>query len=285
MSSSEKAMAKKAALSYIETMKPGDRTAIVTYGNNANVILELTDDITALKACLNGYLSSDGGTSFTSAVNVSANALNKSTASNKIIILMSDGQSSISDSTLNALDSDIVIHTIGLRTGYYDWTLRNIASQTGGEYYKATSASELVDIYTNIGLTNSCIGEDTDGDGLADIFETSGMMLTNGQVIFTDPLKADTDGDMLVDGTEIVIIRNFKELVTENYPVPKYAYVFDAKRGPFSGDFDNSGLSDYDEVNGTEVYGKSYFVSSLNGDIIDIPVGTTAYGYPNSSCG
>lgn len=285
MSSSEKAMAKKAALSYIETMKPGDRTAIVTYGNNANVILELTDDITALKACLNGYLSSDGGTSFTSAVNVSANALNKSTASNKIIILMSDGQSSISDSTLNALDSDIVIHTIGLRTGYYDLTLRNIASKTGGEYYKATSASELVDIYTDIGLTNSSIGEDTDGDGLADIFETSGMMLTNGQVIFTDPLKADTDGDMLVDGSEIVIIRNFKELVTENYPVPKYAYVFDVISDPFSGDFDNSGLSDYDEANGTEVYGKSYFVSSLNGDIIDIPVGTVAYGYPNISCG
>lgn len=285
MSTSEKTMAKRAALTYVETMKPGDKAAIVTYGNRANVVLELTDDISALKSCLNGNLSSDGGTSFNSAVPVSASALNGSTASIKNIILMSDGQSSISSSTLNNLDFNIIIHTIGLRTGSYDSVLRNIASKTGGEYYKVTTSSELIDIYSNIGLTNNDIGEDTDGDGLADIFETSGMMLTNDHIIFTDPLKADTDGDMLVDGDEITIFRNFKELVTENHPVPQYAYVFDVKSDPFSGDFDDSGKSDFDEVNGTDIYGKSYYVSSLHGDIISIPVGTVAYGYPNLSCG
>ena len=285
MSYSEKVMAKQAALSYVETMKPGDRTAIETYGIRANAIIGLTNDVDALKACLNGYLSSDGGTSFNSAVNVSAKALSGSTASKKIIILMSDGQSTISNSTLNALDSDIVIHTIGLRTGSYSLALSEIASKTGGKYYKAATASDLIDIYSNIGLTNSYIGEDTDKDGIADIFEISGMMLTNGNIIITDPLKADTDGDMLVDGDEITIIRNFKELVTESYPVPKYTYVFDIKSNPHSGDYDDSGVSDYDEANGTEFYGKSYYVSSLNGDIINIPVGTVAYGYPNTSCG
>ena len=285
MSYSEKVMAKQAALSYVETMKPGDRTAIVTYGIRANAIIGLTNDVDALKACLNGYLSSDGGTNFNSAVNVSAKALSGSTASKKIIILMSDGQSTISNSTLNALDSDIVIHTIGLRTGSYSLALSEIASKTGGKYYKAATASDLIDIYSNIGLTNSYIGEDTDKDGIADIFEISGMMLTNGNIIITDPLKADTDGDMLVDGDEITIIRNFKELVTESYPVPKYTYVFDIKSNPHSGDYDDSGVSDYDEANGTVIYGKSYYVSSLNGDIINIPVGTVAYGYPNTSCG
>lgn len=285
MSSSEKTMAKRAALTYVEAMKPGDKVAIVTYGNCANVVLELTDDISSLKSCLNGNLSSDGGTSFTSAVNESAKELSKSTASIKNIILMSDGQSSISSSTLNALDSDIIIHTIGLRTGSYDSVLKNIASKTGGEYYKATSSSELIDIYSNIGLTNNDLGEDTDDDGLADIFESAGMMLTNGNIIFTNPLKTDTDGDMLVDGDEITIFRNFKELVTENHPVPKYAYVFDVKSDPFSGDFDDSGKSDYDEVNETDIYGTSYFVTSLYGDIIDIPVGTVALGYPNVNCG
>ena len=285
MSSSEKAMAKRAALAYIETMKSCDKVAIVTYGSEAEVATELTDDIGALKSCLNGNLTSDGGTSFTSAVNVSVKELRQSTASLKTIILMSDGQSTISDSTLKNIDSDIIIHTIGLRTGSYDTVLKSIASKTGGNYYKATTSADLIKIYSDIGLTNNDIGEDTDKDGLADIFEMSGMLLTNGNIIFTDPFKADTDGDMLVDGYEITIIRNFKELVTESYPVPKYAYVFDIKSDPFSGDYDDSGLSDYDEANGTVIYGKSYYVSSLNGYIIDFPVGTVAYGYPNTSCG
>lgn len=286
MSPSEKIKAKQAALAYVDTMQPGDKAAVVTYGSEATLVMSLTDDISELKKCLNGTLSSDGGTYFSSAVSVSAAALSESTAENKTIILMSDGQSYIENSVLESLDSSIVIHTIGLRTGTYDSELIKIASYTGGEYYKAATATELVDIYSNIGLKNKDVGKDTDGDGLADIFETAGMMLSNGRVIFTNPWKSDTDGDMLPDGDEISTIKNFKELISEEtYYTPAYTYVFDIKSSPFSGDFDNSGLSDYDEVNKTNIYGKSYFVSSLNGNIIDIPASTVAFGYPNTNCG
>lgn len=73
-------------------------------------------------------------------------------------------------------DFDIVIHTIGLRTGSYSLALSEIAYKTGGKYYKTATASDLIDIYSNIGLTNSYFGEDTDKDGIADIFEISGMI-------------------------------------------------------------------------------------------------------------
>lgn len=44
--------------------------------------------------------------------------------------------------------------------------------------------------------------EDTDNDGVMDILE-EGYMLSNGQVISSDPTKADTDGDGLSDGEEM----------------------------------------------------------------------------------
>ena len=34
--------------------------------------------------------------------------------------------------------------------------------------------------------------------------ETAGMRLSNGEIIYTDPLNADTDGDGLKDGEEII---------------------------------------------------------------------------------
>ena len=44
---------------------------------------------------------------------------------------------------------------------------------------------------------------DNDNDGLYDIYETTGMRIANGQVIYTKVNNSDTDGDSLKDGEEI----------------------------------------------------------------------------------
>lgn len=36
------------------------------------------------------------------------------------------------------------------------------------------------------------------------MIKTAGMRLSNGEIIYTDPLNADTDGDGLKDGEEII---------------------------------------------------------------------------------
>lgn len=57
------------------------------------------------------------------------------------------------------------------------------------------------------GVQEEIIGEidttDTDGDGLYDIYETAGMMIPNGQVIYTDPNDTDSDDDGLDDDKEM----------------------------------------------------------------------------------
>lgn len=46
---------------------------------------------------------------------------------------------------------------------------------------------------------------DTDEDGIPDLFETYGMPVANGQVLFSDPEIKDTDGDGLEDGEEVIM--------------------------------------------------------------------------------
>ena len=145
-----------------------------------------------------------------------------------------------------------------------------------GTVYTATNVDELIEAYEDIYLFSGISTVDNDGDGLYDVFEKNGMTLPNGKVIFTDPFKNDTDGDGLVDGLEVLL---------KKFDYSRHSYVFELKTDPFASDYSNSGICDYDRVNGTNIYGRSYYVSSLNGDIIDIPVGTVAYGYPNISCG
>ena len=59
------------------------------------------------------------------------------------------------------------------------------------------------------GVKDEIIGEidttDTDGDGLYDIYETAGMIIPNGQVIYTDPNDPDSDDDGLDDDKEMGI--------------------------------------------------------------------------------
>lgn len=88
----------------------------------------------------------------------------------------------------------------------------NSADETGGNYYKALNAQDIVDIFTKLGYMDDFDRTDTDGDKLPDAVEAAGIRLQNGKllrdvdsdgIIFTDPANPDTDGDGLLDGEEI----------------------------------------------------------------------------------
>ena len=271
----------KAAQNYISTMRDGDRIAIVTFNNSAVTRQGLTGDkellLSALK-CLKGT----GGTYYNQAVKQTIDAFDMSSSNTKIAIFMSDGEPSdgepldkITTHTLNLISSSgVIFHTVGYGSKFN--SLRTLSDAGTGTVYTATNVDELIEAYEDIYLFSGISTVDNDGDGLYDVFEKNGMTLSNGKVIFTDPFKNDTDGDGLVDGLEVLL---------KKFDYSRHSYVFELKTDPFASDYSNSGICDYDRVNSTNIYGKSYYVSSLNGDIIDIPVGTVAYGYPNTSCG
>ena len=101
--------------------------------------------------------------------------------SNRIILLLTDGEDSVSDSILqSAVDKGVKIYTVGIGQYAESSSLKHIAEYTGGEFYIAKTAEDIVEIYDIIGLNQHIDMTDTDGDGIADTFETAGMRLSNG---------------------------------------------------------------------------------------------------------
>lgn len=82
--------------------------------------------------------------------------------------------------------------------------------------------------------------EDRDHDGVMDILEES-YMLSNGQIVSSDPEKTDTDGDGLSDGEEI----GEPEITTVTTVENEYVIlVWHAKSDPSKKDSDDDGLYD-----------------------------------------
>lgn len=197
----------KAATGFIKYMNSDDETAIVLFTGSASIVTEMTNDVETLKLALQKVTSS-GGTSFNAAISVSLSAfdtadIGKVNTDNRLVLL-SDGGSYVSDSVLeSAKNSSVKIYTVGLGSYSNDTRLKYISDYTGGEFYKAYTAEELVDIYSEIGFSSDFDTTDTDGDGLYDAVETAGIRLQNGKIIYTDPADSDTDDDGLLDGEEI----------------------------------------------------------------------------------
>jgi Mg-chelatase subunit ChlD len=192
-----------AARNFINSLDSNDKAAIIAFDGSAHTLCSLTDDKNVLNTSLNG-LYSNGGTNFNVALTASMDELNSNYSGNrKYIILLSDGDDLASYTVLQkAKNSNITIHTVKVGRGFC-YSLSNIASQTGGEYYEVYSADQLVGLYAKIGIQMDFDKTDTDGDGLYDAVESAGIRLQNGQIINTDPTLPDTDFDGLLDGKEI----------------------------------------------------------------------------------
>ncbi|MCM1508719.1 MAG: VWA domain-containing protein [Ruminococcus flavefaciens] len=202
----------KAVSSFTNALDNDDKVAIVTFESSASTVCELTDNKTDLYWASASFYNG-GGTSFDAALRKSIDILKSSTGgTRKKIILLSDGYSSVSDSILNEAKSEYIkVYTVGIGN-CSDSVLSKIATETGGEYFKAYNASELLSIYSQIGITDDFDTTDTDGDGLYDVVETAGIRIQNGMILrnnpetdtfFSNPSLPDTDNDGLSDGEEI----------------------------------------------------------------------------------
>lgn len=92
---------------FISSMKDGSKASIVTFDSSANVVVPMTNDIITLKSGLS-YIYSSGGTSFNSAIQTSLPLFENdiSDYSNKIIMLLTDGEDSVSDSVLQSASNE-----------------------------------------------------------------------------------------------------------------------------------------------------------------------------------
>ena len=78
--------------------------------------------------------------------------------------------------------------------------------------------------------------QDSDNDGLPDVFETKGMITSTGNIIYTDPNDPDTDKDGLLDGYEMGEL-SLTETIFERSSFDKYISVWYASYGYQSDEF------------------------------------------------
>lgn len=241
-----------AAKEFIHNMDPEDKVSIVLFTSSAKTQCKLTNDKDLLISSLQ-KITSSGGTYFDNAIKESLENFDDSSEDicNKIILL-SDGGSDISDSILNkAKSKNVSIYTVGLGDYSDDTMLEYISDTTGGNFYKAITANELVDIYAQAGIKlNNLDKTDNDHDGLYDILETVGIRLLNGKIIHTDPTNPDSDGDGLKDGEEIntLPIAYSKTITVTGASLASGStvkgYYFEMKSSPNKKDSDNDFIED-----------------------------------------
>lgn len=230
--------AKQSMNNFVDCLTDNDNACLVSFESNAYLKARLGATKGTLHTAINS-LNAYGGTYVSSGLNMALNQLIASTSGNqKAIVLICDGDVDSVQSYVNiAKANNIKIFAINVISADND-ILQSMADETGGEYYYAYTAEELLTAFSHISsesLFNFDL-TDTDGDGLPDTFEKNGMRLANGKMVYTDPNNHDTDGDGLTDGEEMGILRRsgvlifpslelpFKPLFNNNMYIGKGAY-------------------------------------------------------------
>ena len=234
---------------YIDSMTLTDKTALISYESSAKLVSGFSNDKDMLKSAVKPYNS--GGTNAQAAVKIAIDELESVEHwYTRHIILLSDGDVNISEEYIQkAQDNKIKIHTIGLGYGASNSRLKSYAESTGGQFFAAATAEELEAIYNDLSRDNHFDlqnMEDLDEDGLPDEFEVSGLVLSNANIIYTDPENPDCDGDGLLDGEEISIEN--PKFVIKKYSTGGHAeyssLVFRYNSDPWNEDTDGDGLTD-----------------------------------------
>ena len=202
----------EAAQNLIDALTDDDYVTILSFTTSTNVVLghiklgdtsDAGDNRQVVKDAIGG-LRASGGTNIENVLQRSAEYVSGDSQYQSFIILISDGQSSVSPQILQRLKSNNQrVVAVGIGNDVDRNLMQRIADGTDGSYLYCANATDLKDAF--IELQNIYIGstQDTDGDGLPDLVETTGMRDQYGNIWKTDPNNADSDNDGYSDGEEM----------------------------------------------------------------------------------
>lgn len=175
------------------------------------------------------------------------------------------------------------IYGVDISSSTENVIFKNTSEYTGGVYYYGDETKDETNLANTIlrDVRENYDPSDEDGDHIPDYYEINGMYCLNGNILYSDPTTANTDGDGALDGKEAVFMRKTNEVY-----IGKDTYVllnvFIEKSDPQVDDTDGDGLNDlidplpminnYKEVNLQNIYGG---IEYLNVESID---GVTAAG-------
>lgn len=213
MSGTAKNVCQQAARNFIDQLVTGDNIAVVKFNSNATTLVSPTAITDSNKETIKQkiVLSASGGTSFDNSLDRAISLLNsmpKKTLNNEIlknyILFLSDGQSSVGDTQIAELVKwGYNVIAIGVGNSVSESELQKMATESGGSYAHVSDPSQIDSVFEQVQGEYIGLSIDSDGDGIADLVEKTGMIANDGNIYITDPYNADTDGDGRSDGEEM----------------------------------------------------------------------------------
>lgn len=210
MSGDKMSQSIQAAQNFIDVLADQDYISVITFNSSARTLVEPTavdsdgsDNRSSIKNQISGIRAS-GGTDIEEALQLAMNYVATDPQYQSLIVLISDGQSNVSEETIAQLmELGQKVVAVGIGSDTDEELMKKIADMTGGSYLYCDDAADIADAF--IDLQNSYIGstKDTDGDKLPDLLEIAGMRDQYGEIWTTDPENADSDGDGINDGDEM----------------------------------------------------------------------------------
>jgi|GEM_PF-742855 len=144
-----------AAHTFVNLMEPSDEGAVFKFSSYVQKMIGFTPDKNALHSAINATFPGAGfSTALYDAIyNAISEAIGK--GGRKAVLALTDGKDNASTHSIeqviaHANQYSTPVFTIGLGSSIDEIVLKKIASQTGGEYYRAPSSSDLEDIYKKI---------------------------------------------------------------------------------------------------------------------------------------
>lgn len=140
--------AREALNQFLNEMPENMEAALVKFESHAETLVELTPSVSTLKNAVSS-LSDSGGTDITAGIAEGTAALSSAQGA-RTMIMMTDGQSDVNlDVVQAAVDQGITIFTIGFGD-VRDDLLQSIADMSGGQYIRADSSTELINVYSSL---------------------------------------------------------------------------------------------------------------------------------------
>lgn len=173
--------------------REGDRIGLIMFGTKAYVQSPLTHDHETVQHFLSEARVGLAGrsTAIGDAIGLGVKRLRERPAEARVLVLLTDGENSEGavdplDAARLAADNDIRVHTIGvgsesrggllgralgMRNSELDEvTLKSIAEQTGGQYFRARDQRELEQIYRSIDKLEPTQKDDVEFRPLRELF-------------------------------------------------------------------------------------------------------------------
>ena len=161
MAGQKLANARAAARKLVQSLRPGDRLALITYGSDVTTLVPSTlideESRTRLFSAVAG-ISDRGGTYLSGGFEAGRDELLKASAPGQLrrVILISDGQanegitstSSLSIMAREALERGIHLTTMGVGLDFNENLMTAMAEHGGGHYYFIEDASALAGIFS-----------------------------------------------------------------------------------------------------------------------------------------